>query len=137
MNILLNVFRCFVAGWGQKPSERQGERNLLKEADMQVLDQKSCEVAIRKSIGNPQYYFDPQSFVCAGGEPGKGLCKGDEGAALVCQDGPNSRFTVVGLASWGNTCGQSGFPGIFTNLATQFDWIRSIELSAGSKFGSG
>jgi hypothetical protein len=75
-----------------KPSERQqaGERNILKEVDMQVLDPKSCEVAIRKSIGNPQYYFDPQSFVCAGGEPGRGICKGEfesffiQNVALIC-----------------------------------------------------
>jgi len=133
-----NNARCWTAGWGTKPADRQQEpHNLVKEVDMNILDPRSCEAAIRRSIGNPTYYLDQQSFVCAGGEPGKGLCKGDEGAPLVCQDGPGSRFTVVGLASWGTSCGQSGFPGMFTNLATQYEWIRSVELSAGQKFTSG
>ncbi|CAG7818343.1 unnamed protein product [Allacma fusca] len=129
--------RCWTAGWGQKPSQRQApapvqnQRNILKEVDMNIVDPKSCEAAIRRSIGNPQYYFDQKSFLCAGGEAGKGLCKGDEGAALICQDRPGERFKVVGISSWGATCGQAGFPGIFTNLATLYDWIRSVDANVG------
>ncbi|ODN06490.1 Chymotrypsin-like protease CTRL-1 [Orchesella cincta] len=140
--------KCLVAGWGSQPSakerkKRQGSqvsdpsgtpsqsRNILKEVDMQVLDGPVCQEALRRNVGNPEFFLDQTSFVCAGGDSGKGLCRGDEGAALVCQEKKDARYTLVGMASWGTTCGQSGFPNVFTNIANYYDWIKSVEPGIG------
>jgi secreted trypsin-like serine protease len=145
--------KCLVAGWGIQPSLRQRitngnrpngginnpsqqqqqplERNILKEVDVGVVDSRVCQEALRKNVGDPQFLLDTRSFLCAGGEAGKGLCKGDEGAALVCQDRRSERYTVVGMASWGTTCGQSGFPVVFTNIANYYEWIKSVDPQIG------
>jgi len=124
--------KCITAGWGNRPSTRIASgKNLLKEVDLQVFDAGVCQQAIRRAINNPDYYWDHTSFICAGGQAGKGLCKGDEGGALICQDTPTSRFTVVGMSSWGNTCGEAGFPGVFTNMANYYDWIKSVDPNIG------
>jgi secreted trypsin-like serine protease len=57
--------------------------------------------------------------------------KGDEGSALVCKDRRSERYTVVGMASWGTTCGQSGFPVVFTNIANYYEWIKSVDPQIG------
>ena len=59
------------------------------------------------------------------------IWKGDEGAALVCKDRRSERYTVVGMASWGTTCGQSGFPVVFTNIANYYEWIKSVDPQIG------
>lgn len=82
-------FRCLVAGWGSQPSAKERKkrqvsdtngppsqtRNILKEVDMQVLDGQICQDALRRNVGNPEFFLDQTSFVCAGGDAGKGLCR--------------------------------------------------------------
>ncbi len=64
------------AGWGLKPNTRiVPGRNLLKEVDLQILDPPVCQKVVRSAIQNPEYYWDQESFLCAGGQPEKGLCK--------------------------------------------------------------
>jgi len=64
------------AGWGSKPDVRVLKgRNLLKEVDLKILDPSVCERLIRRGIGNSEYHWDDLSFICAGGETGKGLCR--------------------------------------------------------------
>jgi len=106
----------------------QQQRNLLKEVDLEVVEGNQCQDALRRHVGNAQFLLDQKSFVCAGGDTGKGLCKGDEGGALVCKDKRSERYTVIGMASWGTTCGQAGFPVVFTNVANYYDWIKSVDL---------
>lgn len=67
--------RCWTAGWGTKSDQRAKGRNLLREVDMKVLGSGVCERAIRRAIGNRDYIWDDLSFVCGGGEEGKGLCR--------------------------------------------------------------
>jgi len=85
-----NVCRCLVAGWGVEPSGnlksskvikdgnytiKQNQRNILKEVDLQIMDGNLCQESLRRHVGDRDFYLDQDSFVCAGGEYGKGLCK--------------------------------------------------------------
>jgi len=47
----------------------------MKKVDLKLLDAPVCERAIRRGVGNPDYHWDDLSFVCAGGDQGKGLCR--------------------------------------------------------------
>lgn len=70
------------------------------------------------------------NFGFVGGEEGKGLCTGDEGAPLVCEVFENSQhYFQAGIAVGSFRCGEDFIPNIFLNVAKYRDWIdRKIEV---------
>lgn len=50
-------------------------------------------------------------------------CQGDSGGPLVCKDASGVSY-VWGIVSWGENCGEAGFPGVYTKVAYYFEWIR-------------
>lgn len=69
-------------------------------------------------------------MVCASA-PGKDSCSGDSGSALVAV--VSNQLVQIGIVSWGNGCGQPGYPGVYTNLGlnTVNSWIGTIIGAAG------
>ena len=72
--------------------------------------------------------------VCAGGEKGKGSCKGDSGGGLFFRKtsaGGNGKGNkevrpcfLLGIVSYGKpTCGV-GTPEVYTRVSRYVDWIR-------------
>jgi trypsin len=61
----------------------------------------------------------PEVMFCAG-EGGKDSCQGDSGGPIVNADG-----TLVGVVSWGNSCADPKFPGVYANLGPLLDFIQS------------
>merc|ERR1719220_3385906 len=53
-------------------------------------------------------------------------CQGDSGGPLVCsrrsEDEGRSRYTLVGVTSWGFKCGNS-YPGVYTRVSNFTRWI--------------
>lgn len=45
------------------------------------------------------------------------------GNPLMCQQDDGS-FTLVGLTSWGVSCGQKNVPGVYVNVAEYVDFIE-------------
>ncbi|KAJ3585039.1 hypothetical protein NHX12_013762 [Muraenolepis orangiensis] len=63
-------------------------------------------------------------MMCAGDLKGRvDSCQGDRGGPLVCQDELGVSY-LWGIVSWGAKCGEPGFPGIYTQVAHYFEWIR-------------
>ncbi|KAF3837567.1 hypothetical protein F7725_005031, partial [Dissostichus mawsoni] len=50
-------------------------------------------------------------------------CQGDSGGPLVCEDDLGVSY-LWGIVSWGERCGMPGFPGVYTEIAHYFEWIR-------------
>lgn len=62
--------------------------------------------------------------LCAGLPQGSiDTCQGDSGGPLAIRDGKGGHVQI-GVVSWGHGCAQEGFPGIYSRLATDREWLR-------------
>ncbi|XP_076160246.1 inactive CLIP domain-containing serine protease A3 isoform X2 [Ptiloglossa arizonensis] len=115
--------RCWVSGWGKNAFGTNGQyQSIMKEVDVPIVDQKTCEDSLKKTRLGQYFSLDKNSFLCAGGEPGKDACTGDGGAPLVCQS-TNAQWKVVGLVTWGIGCATNNVPGVYVNVFNYVSWI--------------
>uniref|UniRef100_A0AAY5EC70 trypsin n=1 Tax=Electrophorus electricus TaxID=8005 RepID=A0AAY5EC70_ELEEL len=101
---------CSISGWGRN----KDTANILKWANVTLIE--DCG----------KYYSDRfyEGMECAGDLEGKvDSCQGDSGGPLVCTDASGMSY-VWGIVSWGEKCGEVGFPGVYTKVAHYFEWIR-------------
>jgi trypsin len=113
-----------VAGWGAtKAKVPYAYPSGLRQADIQIQPDAVC--GRRKAYGKT---FRAASMLCAGNDqqPVKDACYGDSGGPLFADsaDGP----VEVGVVSWGRSCAQLGYPGIYTRLSDPAiaDWIQNV-----------
>lgn len=103
---------CSISGWGRTADGKAAQ--VLLWANVSLIDR--CE----------RFYkgrFRP-GMMCAGDLEGSvDSCQGDSGGPLVCQDELGVSY-LWGIVSWGERCGQPGFPGVYTQVAHYFEWIR-------------
>ena len=57
---------------------------------------------------------------------GADSCKGDSGGALVCNI--KNKLTFVGIVSHGYKCNMAGYPGLYTNVLSFYDWLEESKL---------
>ncbi|XP_039996690.1 complement factor I-like isoform X2 [Xiphias gladius] len=103
---------CTISGWGQSADGRLS----------QVLQWASVSL-----IGDCQRFhndsFKP-GMICAGELDGSvDACQGDDGGPLVCEDELGVSY-LWGIVSWGQGCGRPRSPGVYTQVAHYFEWIR-------------
>lgn len=64
--------RCFATGWGAKGFEQnENGVQVLKKIELPVMPSKKCEAVMRTTRLTDIFELH-ESFICAGGEPGKG-----------------------------------------------------------------
>lgn len=105
-----------VLGWGAL-SEGGSVSNKLRAVQLPVVSNAACFPPY------PNIYDGEVSF-CAGGarSGGQDACQGDSGGPfLVTRDGV---VIVAGLVSYGEGCGRSGVPGVYTRVSHYTDWIN-------------
>lgn len=74
---------------------------ILKKLELPIVSLPTCQNNLRKTRLGRKFILDP-SFVCAGGEDGVDLCKGDGGSPLVCEvDGAPGHYYLAGMSAWG------------------------------------
>lgn len=115
--------RCMVSGWGKdnfKPDGKYSE--VLKKVELSVVPRKECK-GIFKSTRLGPFFRLHSSFMCAGGEAGVDVCKGDGGSPLVCKSGDH--FVQAGIVAWGLGCGENGIPGAYVKVSNFVDWIET------------
>lgn len=114
---------CVASGWGKDLFGKEGRYQvILKKVELPIVDKNRCQTALRKTrLG--QHFELHRSFICAGGEIGKDVCKGDGGSPLVCPiPGNPDRYMQSGIVSWGIGCNEAN-PGVYANIALLRDWI--------------
>jgi len=98
-----------VSGWGLIEVYGLTPGPLLK-ADVPIIDYDECSALYGGDL------FPNE--ICAGtAENLIAACEGDTGGALVYNG------TLVGILSYGNSCGVPDRPGRYTNAARYTDWI--------------
>ncbi|TDG99453.1 hypothetical protein EPR50_G00193490 [Perca flavescens] len=104
---------CSISGWGRTADGRAAQ--VLLWANVSLIDNCRDFYKDRFKLG----------MMCAGDLDGSvDSCQGDSGGPLVCQDELGISY-LWGIVSWGERCGQPGFPGVYTQVAHYFEWIRS------------
>jgi len=114
---------CFATGWGKDKFGSDGEYQvILKQVQMDVVNHDQCENSFQKSRLGRNFDLD-DSFLCAGGEPGKDTCKGDGGGPLVCPSKSNpGQYEQAGIVAWGLGCG-SETPGVYADVTKALHFI--------------
>ncbi|NXO65207.1 ACRO protein, partial [Phainopepla nitens] len=109
---------CWVAGWGAMTAKDRKSSDLLQEAKVQLIDTQLC---------NSTFWYAGKIHthnLCAGYPQGRiDTCQGDSGGPLMCQDKNAEYWWVVGVTSWGKSCGRARRPGIYTSTQYFYDWI--------------
>lgn len=117
--------RCYSTGWGKDAFGGTGRyQSVLQEVELPVVDYHQCQEALRHTRLGPSFTLH-QGMLCAGGEEGRDTCKGDGGGPLVCP-GPEGRFYLAGLVSWGVSCALNGIPGVYVDVVTYLTWLHAI-----------
>jgi trypsin len=107
--------------------------NLL-QVDVRIIDFNLCLQAYSNYTGDGEV-LSRGRMICAGnwGVGGKDSCLGDSGGPLISQGQVYNNFlrkyvkvnTLVGIVSWGDQCGLAYRPGVYTQVATYDNWIRT------------
>ncbi|XP_018615770.1 trypsin-like [Scleropages formosus] len=109
---------CRTSGWGFTNPGGGQVPSVLRTVRLPIVSSARC---------NSSTSFDGNitvNMICAGySAGGKDACKGDSGGPLVC-DG-----RVYGIVSWGNGCGNSRYPGVYTAVSRFRSWIDKTMIS--------
>ncbi|XP_078389851.1 serine protease 1-like [Cetorhinus maximus] len=106
---------CFVIGWGRTRHEKRPV--ILQEVEVELIDWHSCRKWMAGITSN---------MLCAGYEEGgRDACQGDSGGPLMCEGMNSEAWIQIGIVSWGNGCGESLSPGVYTLLSNYIEWLEA------------
>jgi hypothetical protein len=101
----------FATGWGTTSSGGSGSDHL-----------RGVGLSVDSDCGSYYAWQIYESVMLCAGSYGKDSCQGDSGGPLVSNH--DGVLYLTGVVSWGNGCGSSGYPGIYTKVSAYVDWIE-------------
>ncbi|RHY52190.1 hypothetical protein DYB34_004712 [Aphanomyces astaci] len=104
----------WVRGWGAVKSGGP-QSPVLKELNVTTWDNTRTSAALF-------FLRLSDTTLGAGGKKGEDSCGGDSGGPLTIEE--NGTVRLVGLVSWGISCGLRGFPGIYERASAAHAFIE-------------
>lgn len=105
-----------ITGWGAM-LEGGPMRDELRWVNVRYFDRNTCR-------SRPEYAQVSDRMICAGLAGGNAdTCQGDSGGPMSGRVG--QRRVLVGVTSWGKSCGKAEYPGIYARVASFTPWIAS------------
>lgn len=139
--------RAVASGWGL--IEYQGEKSdLLLKVTLELFPSNECNTVYGKELKWKNGLNETQQ-ICAGSRSSiEDTCEGDSGKitsdpslyhiknnfVYIILGGPIQvyhpnqycMYTIIGITSFGKSCGLAGTPGVYTRLHTYVPWIEKI-----------
>ncbi|XP_067117644.1 hepatocyte growth factor activator isoform X2 [Osmerus mordax] len=111
-----DCYLCQITGWGHM-HEKANKYSNLQDAGVRIIPHDNCT--------QPEIYGNhvTSNMICAGANC-KDACQGDSGGPLACvKDGVSFLY---GIISWGDGCGRTDKPGVYTKVVNYIPWINQI-----------
>ncbi|MFJ7207370.1 S1 family peptidase [Streptomyces sp. NPDC098789] len=106
-----------VAGWGAA-REGGGQQRYLLKATVPFVSDAACKAAYGSQLV-------PGDEICAGfDQGGVDTCQGDSGGPMFRRDDAGA-WIQVGIVSWGEGCARPGLPGVYSEVSTFANAIRT------------
>ncbi|XP_031636234.1 trypsin alpha-like [Contarinia nasturtii] len=103
-----------ISGWGYlEAGNALSVADLLQYTSITVLDNKICQMAY-------QEWFREGMFCSGVKDMSRDACQGDSGGPLT------TNGIQIGIISWGVSCADKRYPGVYTNVALFRKWIDSV-----------
>merc|ERR1719506_1420065 len=95
----------------------------LREVQLQYIAQDVCDAQFGSKWMTGSYIGD--GMMCAYTR-GKDSCGGDSGGPLIVKGtaANGAQDELVGLVSWGISCADDEYPGVYTRISYYYDWIQ-------------
>ncbi|KFB35194.1 AGAP011792-PA-like protein [Anopheles sinensis] len=121
----LGTARCFASGFGKDVPGADGKyQALLKKIEVPIVPSEKCQKTLRSTPLGQEFVIHP-SLICAGGEEGRNMCKGDTGSPLVCPiSGTINQYYQAGIVMDGAGCGENRIPVLYANVPMFREWIE-------------
>ncbi|KAJ2949705.1 hypothetical protein O0L34_g15637 [Tuta absoluta] len=123
-----------VTGWGVTNPDAHEGHPYLQAADLDVVDDKSCEEFLWRYHNRRWRGLEEHQFCAGQMAGGVDSCQGDSGGPFqrkiplppqVARREGNMHH-IVGVTSFGISCGKKELPGIYTKVSKFLDWIEPI-----------
>jgi len=105
-----------VIGFGALSEGGFSTPSRLQEVNVNYIPTSTCNQ--RNSYGGD---VRDSTMFCAGTGGGKDSCQGDSGGPIFTNREP---IEQVGIVSWGRGCAQRRYPGVYSRVSGEFDWIK-------------
>ena len=109
-----------IAGFGTTSPSGTAKPATMQVAHVPITTDAYCAAAYPPGAANElsnDGSFDARTMVCAGyPQGGHDTCEGDSGGPLLVT-APTGALRLVGATSFGNSCAQPGYPGVYARVA--------------------
>jgi len=110
-------------GFGTISTNLEEYPSTLQQVELTYINNNECEKS-----KDPQYADNYQGLIssdmlCAG-DNGQDTCRGDSGGPLILDGVSPDKDIVVGIVSWGFGCALPAFPGVYSRVSYEVEWIK-------------
>ncbi|CAG9786651.1 unnamed protein product [Diatraea saccharalis] len=113
-----------VTGWGRTSTTQNLKSDILLKATISSVSRNQCAPHYNAWRKLPRGII-PEQLCAVDPDGNSDACQGDSGGPLQVSTSEDSRYSVVGVTSFGSGCG-SATPGVYTRVSRYLDWIENI-----------